>query len=223
MSSQWSAIWDDIANGGAPRWKAVDAKGIHIALQHLTERLPSQTARILCPLAGDDPFVHHAWSSGHAVTTIDLVPAAVARMRDQFGTDWTREDRADGTVVWVHGSGRATLYQGDMFNILPELRGSFDAVYDKDSFGALEKHMRANLCSVVADYTKSGAVVYIEVKEKADDHPQRDAGPPFSVRKEDLMEHSSFGEMFEYVAGLGEVYSVGMPKATQMGHVLKRK
>ena len=114
--------------------------------------------RILCPLAGDDPFVHYAWSQGHDVTAIDIVPDALASMRSQFGDggkkdvadrdDWTVEevsDKNDSSKVWKHKSGRATLYEGDVLMKRPELVQSFDVIYDKDSFGALTLDMRSKV------------------------------------------------------------------------------
>ena len=219
----WEDIWNDILGGGNPRWKIDDNGAKEQALAHITEHASSSDSlKILCPLAGDDSFVHNAWKKGHDVTAIDIVPAAIAAMRNQFGPDWIEEKRNNGIVAWTHASGRATLYQGDVLTDLPELESSFDAVYDKDSFGALPKDMRSDYCTRLADYTKPGAVLYAEVKLKEEGHPQRDAGPPFSVNKNVLMESSNFGGTFEYIAGLGEVYPLSMPKVSQSAHLLRR-
>jgi hypothetical protein len=216
----WEETWSDILSGGNPRWKIDDKSAKETALGHIVKHLSTDARKILCPLAGDDRFVHHAWTKGLHVTAIDLVPAAVAAMREHFGPDWTMQNRDDGMVVWKHGSGRATLYQGNVMTILPELKGSFDAVYDKDSFGALEKDMRSDYCARLADYTKEGAVLYVEVKLKDKEHPQRDMGPPFSVDEETLV--NNFGNEFVHVAYLGELYPIPTPGTLQTGHILKR-
>ena len=221
----WSETWSDILNGGHPRWKIDDETVKAKALAHIAEHLDDKntSVEILCPLAGDDGFVFHAWKQGHSVTTIELVPAAVAAMRQQFGPDdsWTKQEN-DNHVVWMHNSGRATLYQCNVLKELPELKGKFDAVYDKDAFGALDMDMRSPYCKRLADYTKENGVLYTEVKLKEKDHPQREAGPPYSVDKEILVEISNFGEWFDVVKSLGEVYPLPMPKVSQTGHVLKR-
>lgn len=217
----WEETWNDILNGGHPRWKIDDKRANkETALGHITKHLSKDATKILCPLAGDDSFVHLAWTKGFHVTTIDLVPAAVAAMREQFGPDWTRQDRDDGMVVWKHGSGRATLYEGNALSVLPELKGSFDAVYDKDSFGALEKGIRSDYCARLADYTKEGAILYVEVKLMAEGHPQRDTGPPYSVDEETII--NNFGNAFDYVTNLDEVYPLWRPGMWQTGHLLKR-
>lgn len=234
----WSQTWDDILAGGSPRWKVDSKQAKQVALDHITRHAAKGTAatadddddqalNIFCPLAGDDLFVYQAWSQGHAVTAVDLVSAAVAAMRAQFGPDeeWTSSSSSsstDGMVVWKHKSGRATLYQGDALKKLNELQGTFDAVYDKDSFGALDISMRETFCERLADYTKQGGIVYVEVKNKPEG-PGRLQGPPFHLEKKDLLEESNFGRYFEHVEELGEVYTLSsMPGIKQMGHVLKR-
>ena len=130
--------------------------------------------RILCPLAGDDPFVHYAWSQGHDVTAIDIVPDALASMRSQFGDggkkdvadrdDWTVEevsDKNDSSKVWKHKSGRATLYEGDVLMKRPELVQSFDVIYDKDSFGALTLDMRSKVSCYIVKNESCQGLTYI--------------------------------------------------------------
>jgi len=237
----WSATWKDILNGGNPRWKVTDLGAKKIALGHITGHsshaskedgvASSPSLNILCPLAGDDEFVHHAWTKGHRVVAIDVVPAAVKAMRKQFSAAddgdgsnlWSKEERSGGTVVWRHGSGTVTLYESDIFAPLPELEGTFDAVYDKDSFGALDLHMRPKYCERIAAYVKPDAgILYTEVKYKDVDGPGRKSGPPFHVDKEDLMEQGNFGSAFEYVASLGELYKLTIPGVRQTGHILRR-
>ena len=95
----------------------------------------------------------------------------------------------------------------------------FDAVYDKDSFGALTLDLRSKYCERLSDYIKDNGIVYTEVKNKVSG---KDQGPPFHVEKQDLMEESNFGRCFEHLVSLGEVYPLNMPTATQTGHVLRR-
>ncbi|KAL3929420.1 MAG: hypothetical protein SGBAC_012217, partial [Bacillariaceae sp.] len=138
----WSDTWGDILNGGSQRWKVDDINAKKIALQHIVDNTTTTPLKILCPLAGDDPFVFHAWSEGHDVTAIDLVPEALATMREQFPDSWSSAPKEDDGLVWNHESGRVTLYEGDMLKKRSELVNTFDAIYDKDSFGALTKDLR---------------------------------------------------------------------------------
>jgi Thiopurine S-methyltransferase (TPMT) len=232
----WHQTWKNIlVEGGSKRWKVDDRNIKKLALttiQKYAQQTPAKSSKlsILCPLAGDDQFVHEAWQQGHSVTSIDLVPEAVDAMRKQFGTDgpgddtdtWTKEtQQPSNTVVWKHSSGRATLYVGDMLQDRSELSKKFDAVYDKDSFGALDKDMRSKYCERLAQFLKDDGIVYTEVKYKSDP-AARESGPPCHVEKEDLMEPSSFGTSFEYVEGLGDIYDLGMPGMSQTGHILRR-
>eukprot|EP00977_Amphora_coffeiformis_P005618 scaffold1181_cov152-Amphora_coffeaeformis.AAC.10 len=237
----WAKTWDNILQGGPTRWKVdnVDLKKRALARIHeyMNMESPSGVAsknnpplKILCPLAGDDLFVSTAWREGHDVTAIDLVPAAVGVMRQQFGgseQDWTTTSESSqgasftSTVVWKHKSGRATLYAGDMMQKRPELNGKFDVIYDKDSFGALPLELRPTYCQRLAEYCKPNSMVYTEVK--CNYSGKASGGPPFHVEKEDLMEPTSFGTHFHHVASLGEVYSLNIPDMKQTGHILRRK
>lgn len=219
----WKDTWTDILNGGHPRWKVDDLDAKKSALAHIVEHHngSSSPMRILCPLAGDDPFVHYAWSQGHDVTAIDIVPEALKAMRGQFGdmADWSSESKKESELVWKHKSGRATLYEGDAFMKRPELENSFDAIYDKDSFGALPLDMRPKFCERLSEYIKDEGTVYIEVKYK---ESGRGFGPPFHVETKDLTEATAFGKFFEHESSLGEVYALKMSGVKQTGHILRR-
>ena len=184
---------------------------------------------VYCPLAGDDPMVYLLWDRGYNVTSIDLVPAAVDSMRSHFKEgSWSKRtvnehgNSNETTTVWTHDSGRAKLYVGDALRSRSELCHQFDAIYDKDSFGALQKEMRTAFCNRIAEYCKKGANVYIEVKLKDNHDVVKDVGPPFSLQKEDLMEKGNYGSNFEYVEGLGSVYDLPMPFMKQTAHVLRK-
>lgn len=236
----WASTWKDILRGGSSRWKVDDVGVKQQALNYIVGHHSSSSSldspsnskfptalHILCPLAGDDPFVFNAWQEGHSVTSIDIVPEAVAAMRQQFGDEANHDDdweahKSGSTVVWRHKSGRATLYEGDMFAGRPELEQKFDAVYDKDSFGALDIDMRSKFCDRLTAYTKKDAVIYMEVKNKGENSPGRFSGPPYHLEKDDLMNIDYFGRHFDHVADLGKVYELGMDGMTQTGHILRR-
>jgi hypothetical protein len=237
LAMNWGNTWNDILSGGPTRWKVDDLSAKHQALSHILKHATTademRPLSILCPLAGDDPFVAHAWKMGHSVTSIDIVPAAVGAMRQQFSAqdeghngddeDWELVTQQNPpTKIWKHKSGRATLYEGDVLEGRPELENQFDAVYDKDSFGALDPGMRSAFCERVASYLKDDGILYTEVKFKSADNPARMVGPPFHLEKADLMEEAYFGSSFDYVASLGEVYKVDMVGVQQHGHILKR-
>ena len=159
----------------------------------------------------------------HHVKSLLLV---LGNARSGLDADWTKQEEdgqssSSNTIIWKHSSGRATLYAGDMMQQRPELNAKFDAVYDKDAFGALPLELRQPYCQRLADYCKPEATVYSEVKLKAGG--KEAGGPPFHVEKEDLMEPTSFGSNFHHVEALGEVYDVEIPGASQTAHIMKRK
>lgn len=220
----WTDMWDDIDGGGNLRWKVVDSDAHQSVLKTMKKHMKIKGSnQVLCPLSGDDPMVHLLWQQGHSVTAMDLVPVALERMRNQFTGGWTREDRKNGIVVWKHESGRATQYEGDALLYHEELKETFDAVYDKDSFGALNQGIREAYCSRMSQYTKEGSVVYMEVVLKDDHEESKHIGPPFSLERDDLMDSKYYGTSFKHVESLGSVYPLDMPGALQTGHILSRK
>ena len=234
--SGWSGTWKDILNGGNPRWKITCEESHEKAYSHFQRHVlnsnnndDKKNVSVLCPLAGDDPFVSLLYKKGYNVTAIDLVPEAIDANRRGFGDDdsaWTKTE-SDGDIVWTHNSGRATLIAGDALKKRPQLVNSFDAVYDKDSFGALPRDLRKPFCERMADYTKNNAIVYLECKLKKGLENQEDfAGPPYSLRQVDLMETNNYGgSKFEYVEKIGPVYDLpgGMNSVMkQTGHILRR-
>lgn len=244
--NRWTGAWKDILSGGNPRWKIVSEESHEKAFGYFHKFVPNNNndddddgakppISVLCPLAGDDPFVHLLYRKGYSVTAIDLVAEAIEAMKVQFGGDessWTKvvdeqqSSAGDGSgveIVWKHSSGRATLIVGDALKKRPNLNNSFDAVYDKDSFGALPKQMRKPFCQRISEYTKDNGTLYLECKLKDGDDG---SGPPFSLKRDDLMEDDNYGgSKFEYVEGLGPVYELsnGMNAMMQQtGHVLRR-
>ena len=240
----WSDTWADILSGGSPRWKVDDINAKKIALDYITQHHTNtatndsddqqkgeenaQSLRILCPLAGDDQFIHYAYSQGHEVTAIDIVPEALEVMRLQFGdaNDWSVVKSTSGSSnkqekQWKHASGKVILYEGDILTKRSELLNSFDAIYDKDSFGALNLDMRSAYCKRLSEYIKPNGTVYIEVKYKENEW-QRPNGPPYHVEKEDIMNSFGSNSCFEYIKSLGEVYPLSIPNMKQTGHILRR-
>jgi Thiopurine S-methyltransferase (TPMT) len=276
MVANWEAAWHDILHqGGGPRWKVDDPAVKDQALQRILQycgtgqsrssndddqHRPLSILNILCPLAGDDPFVALAWQRGHTVTTIDLVPDAVALQGQQISRcqkaatattitstssgcsidataataaptekmeeaeEWTETVVSPALTKWTHCSGRATCYVGDALQSINEdLHGTFDAVYDKDAFGALDPSMRAAYGARLAEYLRPGTgILYTEVKIQKKEVVDRTTGPPFHVEENDLMD--TLGSHFDYVAGLGQVYEIMFPLGmAQTGHVLRRR
>lgn len=240
-SSGWASTWKDILSGGNGRWK-ITAKESHEKAYAKFQKFvlngrdidtedenSIKNISVFCPLAGDDPFVHLLYQKGYNITAIDLVAEAIESMKTQFGDEssWTKDDESSSgdEIVWKHNSGRVTLIVGDALKKRPNLNKSFDAVYDKDSFGALPKQMREPFCQRISEYTKGDAIVYLECKLKKGVVGADNSGPPYSLRREDLMEDDCYGSKFEYVEGLGSVYDLpGNMNAVmqQTGHIIRR-
>ena len=110
----WAETWSDILSGGNQLWKVDNVDAKRIALEHILQHHhhhSNEPMHILCPLSGDDPFVHYAWSRGHIVTAIDIVPDALKAMRKLFGSDtdqcqW-KKMKTNMAVLRLFGNTRA--------------------------------------------------------------------------------------------------------------------
>merc|ERR1711865_933777 len=163
---------------------------------------------VLCPLAGDDPFIFLLYQKGYSVTAIDIVEDAINALKQRFDQGspdttntttaaadatsccWTKTHEPDGDLIWKHRNGRVTFIVGDVTKPRPAFVNSFDAVYDKDSFGALPMTVRPAFCHRMLEYTKDRAILYLECKVKPGHHNATTAdtmGPPYSLRYEDIM------------------------------------
>ena len=222
LNMGWHNTWTDILQGGSKRWKVTSSNAHQKALSHIQNYVKQPNSHFFVPLAGDDPMVKQLFTAGHSVTALDLVPDALKAMRSQFDGAWTTETLKDGTVSWKHESGRVTQLEGDVLKPRPYLNGVFDAVYDKDSFGALSKDMRHDYCQRISDFCKPNGTIYMEVKLRDNHEDSKNVGPPFSLLQEDIMESDYYGTAFEHVAALGEVYEAGYSGAKQTGHVLRK-
>lgn len=266
--SNWAGTWKDILQGGNPRWKITSEECHAKAYTHFKKYVPldrntdhnnnnnhhheekKKQISVLCPLAGDDPFIFLLYQKGYSVTAIDLVEDAINALKQRFDQGspdtttnttaaaadatsccWTKTHEPDGDLIWKHRNGRVTFIVGDVTKPRPAFVNSFDAVYDKDSFGALPMTVRPAFCHRMLEYTKDRAILYLECKVKPGHHNATTTtvdtmGPPYSLRYEDIMDPTNYGGInkFEYIAGLGPVYDLPsqMGGMQQTGHILQR-
>ena len=184
-------------------WKPTNTEAKQLALKQIDIHVGSHgPLKILCPLGGDNVFVHHAWSKGHNVTATDLVPAAASTLRAQFSEGEWRREETEEFVRWNHSSGRVVLYEGKVMQKISELDGKFDAVFIKDSFGSLPVKMRSAFCKRQAECLKPGGIAYVEVLTVS---RSRWRAPAFHRERASLMATRNFDSYFEYVRDLGEV------------------
>jgi len=173
----WEDIWTDITNGGNQRWKSGEQETIvydYIEKQGVI----SDGMKILVPLAGDSHFVPHLWSKGHAVAANEMVPLAVETLKSLCGEShvWEVEHVKLGSKK--HSTEHLTIHECSVFDLdIPA--GTFDLIYDKDAFGALEIADRSEYLKLMHRLLKVGGYVALLCRYRED--KDRLAGPPFHI------------------------------------------
>ena len=83
----------------------------------------------------------------------------------------------------VYEAAQIQLYRGDFFKLVPELLGTFCAIYDRASLISWTPELRSAYVAHMAALSKPGTLTLLIVME----YPQAQMpGPPFSVSAEDI-------------------------------------
>eukprot|EP00051_Salpingoeca_urceolata_P010317 m.125920 g.125920 ORF g.125920 m.125920 type:complete len:251 (-) comp16664_c0_seq5:894-1646(-) len=238
---KWTETWGEILSGGNQRWKDGEQFGNYEReAAYLQEHgaLPAPGAadahkvHVFAPLAGDSPLPSHLFRKfGHSVSALDFVEAACDAMRSRFSGDgddgvaFEASDSSDvpeGMKLWTAkgaDGNEARVWCGDFFVELPSEVGRADVVFDKDSFGAIEREDRQRYLALVARYLKPNGYVLLEVKDKDEG---KDAGPPFHFTKEDI-ETLWGAHGFRIVDHQPSLYKVSRTTFRQQGFLLQKK
>jgi SAM-dependent methyltransferase len=123
--------------------------------------------RVLVPGCGFGHDVRALASAGAEVTGLDIARSAV-----------------EGAGRWPKAGGERYL-QGNLFDLAPDLRGTFDWVFEHTCFCAIDPALRPDYVAAVAQALKPGgrllAVFYLDPQNRSPDE-----GPPFEVSVAEL-------------------------------------
>ncbi len=151
---------------------------------HLTSFWPAlglaQRQRVFVPLCGKSADMLWLRAQGYEVVGVELSPLAVRAFFDENGLAFTV--RQQGYFEVYEGNG-IRLFCGDFFRLSKSELGDLHAVYDRASLVALPPEMRVAYAAHMATLLPPGARTLLVTF----DYPQHEmAGPPFSVRQEEV-------------------------------------
>jgi len=148
--------------------------------QFLDTWLDEPHHRVLVPLCGKTLDIPFLAGRGHEVTGVEISPQAVAELhRDQRLRAWVDEDGP----FKVHSSPGITIYEGDFFDLGPELVGTFDRVWDRAALVAMSPEHRPAYVARLRTLLRPGARILLDTAAYEQD---RMSGPPWSVPGEEL-------------------------------------
>ncbi len=150
-----------------------------------------------------------AWAgAGHRAIGFDIAPNVVAEAKALL-----RLNRVEGAEVLCR----------DLLGIGHEFAARFDAVYDYTCYCALPPHLRSAYGREIAAVVKDGGL-WIGLAYPLRPRPARPdgaAGPPFLVRREDLVE--TFARDFEFVVDFEPEDSVPMRAGAERWFIWRRR
>lgn len=104
--------------------------------------------KIFVPLCGKTIEMKWLFDLGHRVVGVDGFQTALENFFKDHSMDYTVETK-NGIPAFTDRSGRITLYCCNIFDFQKTGEGSFDAVWDRASFGAINPEERARYVDLV--------------------------------------------------------------------------
>jgi methyl halide transferase len=190
--------WDERYRTGDMPWEKGAA---HPALMEFLKSNPVR-GRVLVPGCGLGHDVRALAATADEVVGLDIAPAAVKRAK-------------------AHPSvGGERYILGDLFNLPPALRGSFDLVFEHTCFCAIDPSRRADYVSAVSTALQAdGQLLAIFYLDPGLDPGE--TGPPFGVTREEL--DAWFGPQFTVIKEWSPSVTYPGREARETCCLLKRK
>jgi thiopurine S-methyltransferase len=144
--------------------------------------------RVYVPLCGKSLDMVWLAVRGHRVVGSELSPIAVQEFFGERGTEAGLETRGP---FRVHSTEGFDVYEGDAFELTPEMLGPVDAAYDRAALVALPPTLRELYARSFARLLTPGTPALLVAFE----YPQElKEGPPFSVTPDEI--ERLYGEAF---------------------------
>ncbi len=139
-------------------------------------------SRVFVPLCGKSLDIHWLLAQGQRVVGAELSEKAIVQLFEELGVAPTIEPL--GELLHYHAED-IDIFVGDMFAISAEMLGDVDAIYDRAALVALPPEMRKRYTARLMQITQHAPQLLLTFEY---DQSQR-AGPPFSVRAEEVASH----------------------------------
>ena len=153
-----------------------------MVLAHFDKLSVPQGGRVFIPLCGKTLDIHWLRDGGYRVVGAELSEIAVEQLFAELGVKPTiaplgrhRRYSAEGIDIFV----------GDIFDLSPDDVGRIDAVYDRAALVALPEPLRKRYAAHLIQLGRRAPQLLITFDY---DQSKMD-GPPFSVEREECLEH----------------------------------
>lgn len=155
---------------------------------HVAKLNLEPASRVFVPLCGKTLDIAWLLAEGYRVCGAELSQQAVGELFAELGVE--PECEAQGNLS-RYTAGNLTVFQGDIFELTPEMLGEVDAVYDRAALIALPREMRDAYAVHLRSLTNTAPQLINLVEYRQ----EQLSGPPFSIDDSELMAH--YGDSYE--------------------------
>nr|CAB3267192.1 thiopurine S-methyltransferase-like [Phallusia mammillata] len=177
------------------KWKAEKTmwhrNEVHVDLLKHEKLL--DTGRIFLPLCGKSVDLKYLAEKGHEVVGLEFSEKACDDFFQENGLQFTKRKLVDFAFFQYEAKElKITIFQGDMFDANKSLLGSFDAIWDRGSFVAINESDRPKYAKILCNILKpTGKVLLNSFTYDSTEF----GGPPHSADRETV--EKVFGSTFK--------------------------
>ncbi|XP_064606936.1 probable thiopurine S-methyltransferase [Liolophura sinensis] len=140
--------------------------------------------KILVPLCGKSLDIKWLYDQGHTIVGIECSEMAVKAFFQEQRLEYQAEGLSKGRgKLYQNSDGKIKLYQMDLFEFTKEDEGLFDAIWDKNSFIAVNKVDRKKYCETILSLMSKDSSYLLDVFNY---DPDQFTGPPHNVSRQDV-------------------------------------
>jgi len=186
-------------------------------VKHFDSLKLKENASIFLPLCGKTLDMQWLLSKGYNIIGAELSELAIQQLFDELQV---KPDVSTNSNFKVYQARNLKIFVGDIFNLVDEVLGPIDAVYDRAALVALPFSLREKYTIHLRELTKE--IPQLLINFTYDQNLMN--GPPFSVSAEEIKEHYSKSYKIDLLESKevegkfkGKVY------AQEMAWLLKKK
>ena len=146
------------------------------------------SARVFVPLCGKTIDIKWLLSQGYSVVGVELSPIAIQELFEEL--ELQPQITPKGSLIHYQAP-QLDLFEGDLFDLSPDLIGSVDAIYDRAALVALPLEMRIRYTQHLNYISRTAPQLLICFEY---DQTLRQ-GPPFSITSQEV--HTHYQEMYD--------------------------
>ena len=165
----------------------------HADLIKHEEVLLPKTSSVFIPLCGKSVDMKYLSDKGHKVVGLEVSEKGILEFFKDNELSYSRKTHSTLPFDVFQADGAdITIYMGDMFEATSQLLGTFDAIWDKSSYVAINANERPKYRGIMATLLKPEGIWLLNCYEY-DETKYR--ATPHSINEVEIMQ--SFGDQFE--------------------------